>query len=85
MAIFPLELFPKITAWGGLYKSEIIEFMDLKEFVRKQSVPVAASNLYNRAECFLLWVVPLSGIVPAVWLIRLRTSRTGKGFVAALC
>ena len=66
-AMFPLELFPKITAWGGSYKSEIVELMDLREFVRKQSVPIAAGNIYNRAECFLFWVLPLSAIVPAVW------------------
>ena len=57
--------------------------MDLKEFVRKQSVPVAASNLYNRAECFLLWVLPLSAIVPAVWRTDGARRGHGKGFVAA--
>jgi len=65
-ALFPLELFPKITAWGGQYKSYIIEFGDLQELVRKQGM-TATSSLYLRAECFLLWVVPLSFIVPAVW------------------
>ena len=29
-ALFPLELFPKITAWGGVYKSYIAEFGDLR-------------------------------------------------------
>ena len=33
-AIFPLELFPKITAWGGPYKSYVDEFMDLQSFVQ---------------------------------------------------
>ena len=36
-AFFPLELLPKITAWGGLYKSYIIEFGDLRELVHRQA------------------------------------------------
>ncbi len=72
--LLPLELLPKITAWGGQYKSYIIEFGDLAELVRRQGL-AAASGLYLRAECFLLWVVPLSFIVPAVWRIgRARVS-----------
>lgn len=66
-AILPLELFPKITAWGGVYKSYIIEFMDLREFVARQTPRIAAGNLYNRIECFLLWALPLSWIVPSAW------------------
>ncbi len=80
-AMFPLELFPKITAWGGSYKSEIIEFMDLHEFIRKQTVPIAAGNLYNRAECFLLWLLPPGAIVPAAW--RAAGRARGRGFVIA--
>ena len=82
-ALFPLELFPKITAWGGSYKSEIIEFMDLREFVRKQTVSIAAGNLYNRAECFLLWVLPLSMILPAVWRTSGATRARATGFILA--
>jgi hypothetical protein len=70
-ALFPLELFPKITAWGGQYKSFILEFNDLREFVRKQG---SVAALYLRAECFLLWVVPLSFVMPAVW----RSGRSGR-------
>ncbi len=66
-AVLPLELFPKITAWGGVYKSYIIEFMGLREFVARQTPPIAAGNLYNRVECFLLWVLPLSWIIPSAW------------------
>lgn len=66
-AILPLELFPKITAWGDVYKSYIIELMGLREFVARQTPPIAAGNLYNRVECFLLWVLPLSWIIPSAW------------------
>jgi hypothetical protein len=73
-ALFPLELFPKITAWGGPYKATILESMDLRTFVRRAGAGSAAANLYFRAECFLLWVVPISFIVPAVWRLD-RTAR----------
>jgi len=66
-ALFPLELFPKITAWGGPYKAHIIEFMDLRAFVQKSGPLGAGSNLYFQAECFLLWILPISFIVPATW------------------
>ena len=64
--LFPLELLPKITAWGGLYKSYIIEFGDLRELVHRQGAQ-AMHGLYLRTECFLLWAIPPSFIVPAVW------------------
>jgi len=65
-ALFPLELFPKITAWGGLYKAHIGELSDLRELVRSQGA-TSAGILYLRTECFLLWAIPPSFIVPAVW------------------
>jgi hypothetical protein len=34
-AALPVELFPKITAWGGPYKSYIAEFMNLQTFVQR--------------------------------------------------
>ena len=75
-ALFPLELFPKITAWGGLYKSSIQEFGDLRDLVRKNGAS-AAGSIYLRTECFLLWAIPPSFIVPALWLaIRARGGRS---------
>lgn len=65
-ALLPLELFPKITAWGGLYKSYIGEFADLREYVQRH-VPTTAGNLHVRGECWLLWAVPLSFLGPALW------------------
>jgi tetratricopeptide (TPR) repeat protein len=66
-ALFPLELFPKITAWGGPYKTYVAEFMDIPSYVKKVSPLVAASNLYFRAQCFLLGALPLGFILPSVW------------------
>ena len=85
-ALFPLELFPKITAWGGQYKAYIIEFGNLKDFVRKQGF-VATGSPYLRAECFLFWATPLSFIVPAVWRtgrLRISSSAWNKGCIGAL-
>jgi tetratricopeptide (TPR) repeat protein len=66
-ALFPLELFPKITQAGALYKSYVDEFMGLRTFVETLSPDSAVRNFYFRAECLLLGVLPLSFIVPAVW------------------
>ena len=71
-ALFPLEIFPKITAWGGLYKSYIAEFGDLRELVRRQGPAAAASPVFL-TECFLLWAIPPSFIIPAAW----RAARPG--------
>jgi tetratricopeptide (TPR) repeat protein len=80
-ALFPLELFPKITAWGGLYKSYIIEFGDLRDLVRKS--PASAGSLYLRIECFLLWLMPAGFIVPAVWRCSRPVARQNAMHVGA--
>jgi tetratricopeptide (TPR) repeat protein len=66
-ALFPLQLVPKLSAAGELYKSNIIELMSLHDYIRRQSVPIAAANLYMRAECFLFWMLPLAIIFPVLW------------------
>jgi tetratricopeptide (TPR) repeat protein len=66
-ALLPLELFPKITAWGGMYKSYIYEFNDLQQYIQMQGMEVAARNLFVQADCFLLWILPVSVIMPGVW------------------
>ncbi len=66
-AIFPLELFPKITAWGGPYKSYVDEFMDLRAFVQTLGLETASGDFFFRVECFLLWMLPLSFIMPGTW------------------
>ena len=68
-AMFPLDIFPKITAWGGLYKEYISENGDLREYLRRRG-PSAIGGLYTRIECFLLWALPVSFIAPAIWRAR---------------
>ena len=77
-ALFPLELFPKITAWGGMYKSYISEFIDLREYVQNQGTAAAAGNVFVQGECFLFWMLPVSLIVPAVWRIGGRRDHVGR-------
>jgi hypothetical protein len=86
---FPMELFPKITAWGGMYKSYITEFMDLRDYVQKYSTEAAGGNLFIRANCFLLWMLPVSLIMPSVWRTcgavesRVRGSAQVAGWLTA--
>ncbi len=82
-AIFPFELFPKITAWGGPYKSYVAEFMDLRTFVQTVGLESAARDFYFRVECLLLCVLPLSFILPAVWR-RIATVRRSRGAAGRL-
>lgn len=77
-ALLPFELFPKITAWGDLYKTYIIELLDLRTLVARQGVPIAAASPFNRALCLVLWALPLSWIVPSAWRAA-RTARQGTG------
>jgi tetratricopeptide (TPR) repeat protein len=70
-ALFPMELFPKLTMWGGPYKALVVELLDLREYIRRQGLP-ALGGLYTRTECALLWALPLSFLVPAIW-------RAGRG------
>ena len=79
-ALFPLELFPKITRWGGPYKALIIEFVDLREYIQRQGLP-ALGSLYTRITCFLLLAMPLSFLVLAAW----RAARSGRSSGSVQC
>ena len=77
-AILPFEVFPKITAWGGPYKSYVGENMDLRTFVQTVGLESAGGDFFFRAECFLLWMLPLSFIVPAVWRASRPAAPSGR-------
>ena len=76
-ALLPFEVFPKITAWGGPYKSYVGENMDLRTFVQTVGLEGAAGDFFFRAECFLLVMLPLSFIVPAVWRLARPAGSAG--------
>ena len=52
--------------------------MDLRKFVRQRGITATGSR-YFRAECFLLWALPLSFIVPAVWREAALADRQAAG------
>jgi hypothetical protein len=64
--LVPLELFPKLTAAGGLYKSYIGEFMSTRDFVAAYWRPVPGRDLYLRLFVFLLCGLPLVFLVTSV-------------------
>ena len=81
--LFPLEILPKITSWGGVYKSYIMEYRDLREQIHLLGLSSAAGNPYYRCELFLMWMLPLSFIVPAMWHAgRPVASGSGRGEAA---
>ena len=82
--VFPLELLPKITAWGGTYKSYIAEFMDLRDYIRNQGIQAAAGNPFVRADCFLLWLLPVGAVIPGVWRNGRPADSRVVGFAAAV-
>ena len=67
--LFPLELFPKIGPHGGIYKANIIEFYYPSKFLQDARVPIAIRSLFGRGEYFLLLMLPISFLVPAIWAI----------------
>ncbi len=64
---FPLELYPKLTAAGGVYKQYIDEFMSPRTMVEKYWSLVPGRDLYLRLYVFLLAVVPMVALSTSLW------------------
>jgi hypothetical protein len=64
--LLPLELFPKLTEGGGLYKSYIGEFMSARSFVAGYWMPVPGHDIYLRLFVFLLCALPKVFIVTSL-------------------
>jgi tetratricopeptide (TPR) repeat protein len=75
-ALFPLELLPKITAWGGPYKAYIGEFHDPRTYMQNEAVAAATRNLFYWTEFFLFLMIPISFLMPAVWQARVVARRS---------
>jgi hypothetical protein len=52
--LLALELLPKITAWGGMYKSYVTEFMDLRNHVQNQGTEAAKRSVFYLSEVLRL-------------------------------
>jgi hypothetical protein len=76
-ALFPLELLPKITAWGGPYKAYIGEFHDPIRYMQNEAVAVATRNLFCRIEFFLFLMIAISFLAPGIWLAWSAASPPG--------
>jgi tetratricopeptide (TPR) repeat protein len=66
-AWFPFELFPKVADPNNPYKKYIDELMSPMDFVRRSTPRVAGANWFFLVLYFLLRLLPLSFLYPAVW------------------
>jgi tetratricopeptide (TPR) repeat protein len=66
-AMFPLELFPKISDPANLYKTYIDEFTSLSEVMHDQMGGMAGTHPHVRTQMFLLMLLPWSFVLPAAW------------------
>ena len=76
-ALFPfVELYPKVTEIGNPYKAYIEEFRTPREFVRAVSLAVAGNKGSFCCFPFLLLLVPLGFLLPALWKTSQAPSQT---------
>jgi Flp pilus assembly protein TadD len=66
-ALFPLELFHKVDEAGGIYKGYIGEFRTARNFVDRWTPSLALGFPSFRALLLLLFMLPVSFLVPAAW------------------
>jgi tetratricopeptide (TPR) repeat protein len=74
-ALFPLELFPKISDPANPYKSYVDEFTSLRSFVLDQMRAAPGTHFHIRIHVLLLLLLPCSFLLPAAW----RTWRSSFG------
>jgi tetratricopeptide (TPR) repeat protein len=60
---FPLDLFPKVTEPGNVYKEYIDELASARQVFQK----AAEHNWYPSIQYFLLALLPVSFLLPATW------------------
>lgn len=66
-ALFPLEILPKITESANPFKAYIAEFKDLASYLRNESIDAGIRSFQGRIECFLLLLLSVSFVLPALW------------------
>jgi hypothetical protein len=79
-ALFPLELFPKVTEAGNVYKQQVLEFFTPSQMLA--AIPPEKEPLrdwFIRAFHFLLLLVPLSLLLPPLWqALQVESGETTK-------
>jgi tetratricopeptide (TPR) repeat protein len=76
-ALFPLELLPKIASSSSAYKQLADEVMSLSMRLKRESVTGVSGRIYLIAHLFLLTVLPLSFVFPAIWQ-RWKSTNAGS-------
>ena len=66
-ALFPLELFPKISDPANPYKSYVDEFTSLRTVVLDRMHGAPGTHFHIRIHVFLLLLLPCSFLLPATW------------------
>ena len=66
-ALFPLELFPKISDPTNPYKSYIAEFASLRSATLNRMRTMPGTHFHLRTQVFLLLLIPWSFVLPAAW------------------
>jgi tetratricopeptide (TPR) repeat protein len=82
---FPFDLFPKVTEAGNPYKSYIDELMSPRDFVARSGAAAAGQNWFFLAFHFLLLLLPVSFVAPALWrAVWPKEQSRGTAWVAGL-
>jgi tetratricopeptide (TPR) repeat protein len=77
-AHFPFDLFPKVADPNNPYKRYIDELMSPAEYVKDATAPVAGRNWFFMAFYFLLLLLPVSFVYPALWRAWSAAPPVGK-------
>jgi hypothetical protein len=86
-ALFPLELFPKISNPANPYKSYVDEFTSLRTVVLDRMRAGPGTHFHIRIHVLLLLLLPWSFLVPAAWRTWRSTFEPGAriGPARAMC
>jgi tetratricopeptide (TPR) repeat protein len=74
---FPFDLYPKVADPNNPYKKYIDELQSATDYVAGATVRVAGANWFFLALYFLLLLLPVSFLYPALW--RARQAPAAKG------
>jgi tetratricopeptide (TPR) repeat protein len=78
-ARFPFDLFPKVAEAGNPYKQYIDELMSPRDYVMDSTPSIAGRNWFFLSFYFLLLLLPLSFILPALWRAWRGVARPESG------
>src|SRR5262249_27326547 len=66
-ALFPIVLYPKVTAAGNVYKEYISEFSSMRQIVQLTPRHLGAGIPSVRAFYFVMLALPIVFVLPATW------------------